>query len=191
MNSPDAIRQRIRLVPGIDAGKRHMMHPFNGRFHPIDYAALDQLVQLILPRIDPSSVDYVLGFPEGGSIPAYVFGRALDRPVVLASRLPLDLPDRITFHQPRANLGTTLHIYGLRPGDRALVVEDELTSGHTVVNAVNALRAAGVKIDQVVALFAIDHPALARRMRAAGVTLQVAVTLAPAYASRALDADPE
>jgi adenine/guanine phosphoribosyltransferase-like PRPP-binding protein len=191
MDFAEAIRQRIRLVPGVDEGKRHLMHPFNGRFHPIDYVALDRLVQSIVPRVDVARVDYVLGFPEGGSIPAYAFARAIGRPVILASRLPLALPERIAFEQPRANLGTTLYIYGLRPGDRALVFEDELTSGHTAVNAVRALRAAGVQIDQVAALFAIDHPALARRMRDAGITLHIAVALPPEYAPRTLDAGPE
>ena len=78
------------------------MHPFNGRFHPIDYTALERLVQALVPRVDVERIDYVLGFPEGGSIPAYAFGRAVGRPVILTSRLPLDLPGRISFEQPGA-----------------------------------------------------------------------------------------
>lgn len=167
------------------------MHPYNGRFHPIDYAALDLLVQSLVPRVDVDRVDYVLGFPEGGSIPAYVFGRAVGRPVILTSRLPLDLPDRIVFEQPGANLGTTQYVYGLRPGDRAMVFEDELTNGHTAVNAVRALRGAGVEIDQVASLFAIDHAALLRRLRAKGITLHVGLMLTTDYAPRALDSGPE
>ena len=72
-----------------------------------------------------------------------------------------------------------------------MVFEDELTSGHTAVNAVRALRAAGIEIDQIASLFAIDHPALARRMREEGITLHVGVMLTTEYAPRALDADPE
>src|SRR5262245_62129850 len=138
--TPKEVKKRIRLVPGMGGTRRHLMHPFNGRFHPIDHAALDALVRAMAARIDVAAVDYVLGFPEGGSIPAYAFGRAVGRPVILASRLPLDLPDRISFEQPQANLGTTHYVYGLERGDRALVFEDELTNGHTVVNAVRVLR---------------------------------------------------
>ena len=191
MDQTEAIRERIKLVSGDGNGKRHLMHPFNGRFHPIDYTALDHLVEALVPRVDVERVDYVLGFPEGGSIPAYAFGRAVGRPVILTSRLPLDLPGRITFEQPGANLGTTQYVYGLRPGDRAMVFEDELTSGHTAVNAVRALRRAGIQIDQIASLFAIDHAALARRMRQEGITLHVGVMLTAEYAPRALDADPE
>jgi hypothetical protein len=88
MDDADAIRQPIRLVPGADGTKRHLMHPFNGRFHPVDHAALDDLVDAMAARIDVTRVDYVLGFPEGGSIPAYAFGRAVKRPVILASGCP-------------------------------------------------------------------------------------------------------
>jgi adenine/guanine phosphoribosyltransferase-like PRPP-binding protein len=191
MDALDSVRQRIRLVAGAGGAKRHLVHPFNGRFHPIDHDALDELIDSMVPRVDVASVDYVLGFPEGGSVPAYAFGRAVRRPVILASRLPLDLPDRISFEQPQANLGTTHYIYGLGPGDRALIVEDELTNGRTAVNAVRALRRAGIEIAQVAALFAIDHPLLWQRMAAEDITLHVGVTLPPTYAPRALDSGME
>ena len=191
MSASDAVRQRIALVSGAGGAKRHLMHPFNGRFHPIDHGALDVLIDAMVARIDVTAVDYVLGFPEGGSVPAYAFGRAVGRPVILASRLPLDLPDRVAFEQPQANLGTTHYVYGLKPGDRAMIFEDELTNGRTAVNAVRALRRAGIEIAQIAALFAIDHPALWRRVGAEGVTLEVGVTLPPSFAPRALDTEVE
>jgi adenine/guanine phosphoribosyltransferase-like PRPP-binding protein len=191
MEELDSVRQRIKLVSGAGGAKRHLMHPFNGRFHAIDHGALDDLIDAMVPRVDVRDVDYILGFPEGGSVPAYAFGRAVRRPVILASRLPLDLPERIAFEQPQANLGTTHYIYGLRPGDRALIFEDELTNGRTAVNAVRSLRRAGVEIGQVAALFAIDHPLLWQRMAAEDVALHVAVTLPPDYAPRALDTGME
>ena len=42
---------------------------------------------------------------------------------------------------------TGKHVYGLSPGDQVIVVEDEVTSGRTVVNCVRALRAAGIHCD--------------------------------------------
>jgi len=189
MDSVDAIRMRIRLVPGADGRKRHLVHPFNGRFCPVDHEALEDLVHAIVPRIDVSAIDYVLGFPEGGSIPAYAFARAVGRLVILASRLPLGLPDAIAFEQPGARLGTTQYLYGLKAGNRVMIFEDELTNGHTVVNAVRALCGAGIEIGQVAALFAIDHPALWRRVEAERLTVHVGVTLPPAYAPRDLETD--
>lgn len=190
MDSAEAIRKRIKLVPASGGGKR-LMHPFNGRFHPVDHRALEDLVVAMVPHTDVARVDYVLGFPEGGSIPAYAFGRAVQRPVLLASRLALDIPDRISFEQPHARLGTTQYLYGLRAGDRVLIVEDELTNGHSTLNAVRALRRAGIEIDEIATLFAIDHPPLWHRMSAERLTLHVGVTLPPDYAPRPLDGGGE
>jgi adenine phosphoribosyltransferase len=189
MNFAEEVRQRVSLVPGAGGRKRHLLHPFNGRFHPVDHAALEALVQAIAPRIDLARVDYVLGFPEGGSIPAYAFARAVDRPVVLASRLSLDRPDTITFEQPHAGLGTTQYLYGLSPGDRVMIFEDELTTGHTAVNAARALRGAGVEIDQIASLFVVDHPALWNRLQSERLALTAGVRLPPEYAPRPLDGE--
>lgn len=190
-DSADTIRRLVRLVPGANGHTRHLLHPFNGRFHPVDHAALEHLVRSLAQRIDVASVEYVLGFPEGGSIPAYAFGRLVDRPVILASRMPLDIADAITFEQPQAGLGKTHYVYGLKAGNRVMIVEDELTNGRTAVNAVRALRRAGIVIDQIATLFAIDHPTLWRRMEAEGLTLHVGVVLPPEYAPRPLDAEIE
>jgi adenine/guanine phosphoribosyltransferase-like PRPP-binding protein len=188
MNAIDAIRERIKLVPGVE-GRRHLVHPLNGRFHPVDHKALDALVQALASRVDLAGVDYVLGFPEGGSIPAYAFARLVDRPLILASRLPLDLPGRITFEQPGARLGTTQYLHGLSPGHHVVIVEDELTSGVSAVNAVRALRAGGVVIGEIAALFVIDHPSLWRRLDAERVTLHATLTLPPEYAPRSIEAE--
>lgn len=185
----DAFRRQVRLVPGLGTGRLHLLHPFNGRFHPIDHAALDSLVGAMAQRIDIAAVDCILGFPEGGSIPAYAFGRAVGRPVLLASRMPLDVPDAITFEQPQAGLGKTHHLFGLRPGDRVMIFEDEMTNGRTAVNAARALREHGLLIDQIATLFVIDHPTLWKRMEGAGLTLHVGVRLPPTLAPRPLDPD--
>jgi len=168
------------------------MHPLNGRFEPVDRPALEALVQTIASRIDRTRVDYVLGLPEGGSIPAYEFGRQVDRPVILASRLRVEMPGTIAFEEPQAHVyGWTTYVYGLKAGDRVMILEDELTNGHSLVSAVHALRRGGIEIDQIGTLLAIDHPGLWRRMLAAGLTLHVGLTLPPAYAPRPIDDSDE
>lgn len=189
MDFAEAIRRRVRLVSGAGGEKRYLVHPLNGRFHPVDYDALGTLVRSLAARVDASAIDYIVGFPEGGSIPAYAFGRAVDRPVILGSRLPIDEPGTITFEQSDAGLGTTHRLHGLKRGDRVLILEDELTNGGMTVNAVRALRQAGVAIDQVATLLAIDHPGLWRRMAGEGLTLLVGVALPTHYAPRPLDGE--
>lgn len=191
MDLTEAIRNRAAVVPNQDSVKAHLIHSLNGRGQPVDVEALDALIVQMAQRIDVSALDCILGIPEGGVVPAYAFARAVGRPLLLAARVMLQLP-AITFEEPHVHANTTraLSFYGLAPGQRVMIVEDELTNGHTAVNAVRALRAAGIVIDQVATLLAIDHPALWRRLEAEGLTLHAGLRLPPQYAPRQPDPAP-
>src|SRR5258706_15829626 len=89
MDLADTIRQRVRLVSGAGGQKPYLIHPPNGRFHPIDYDALEAVVQVLAARIPIHAIDVGVGFPEGGSVPTDPFGRAARRPPVPGSRLPV------------------------------------------------------------------------------------------------------
>lgn len=186
----DALADRVELLDNADRRRRHMRHPLNGRFGPLDHAALEAVVDALARAVDPSRVDCVLGFPEAGAVPAFAFARAIDRPLILSSQLALAVPGVITFEVPGSQLGTVKHLYGLDPGARALIVEDEITTGRTVVAAVRALRAAGVEADEAVALLAVDHPALWRLMAEERIALHVGLRLPPRLAVRPLDGEP-
>ena len=66
------------------------------------------------------------------------------------------------------------HFHGLSPGDNVIVVEDEVSSGQTIVNCVRALRAAGMRCDQVATIYAADDPAMRARVAAEGIRLHAA-----------------
>jgi adenine/guanine phosphoribosyltransferase-like PRPP-binding protein len=191
MDLAEVIRRRATVVPNRDPSKSHLIHSLNGRGQQVDAEALDALVRQMAQRIDVSAVDCILGIPEGGTVPAYAFARAVGRPLLLAARVMLQMP-AITFEEPHvhANTTRTLSFYGLAPGQRVMIVEDELTNGHTAVNAVRALRAGGVVIEQIATLLAIDHPALWRRLAAEGLTAHAGVRLPPEYAPRQPDQAP-
>jgi adenine/guanine phosphoribosyltransferase-like PRPP-binding protein len=135
--------------------------------------ALLALVTELAAGLDASRVGYVLGFPEGGLPPAFALAQVLDRPLVLSTRLRLPLAHVITFEEPYSTVGKTHYIHGLGPGDRVVIMEDEITTGGTVLNAVRALRRAGVEVDAVATLLAIDDPRLWRAMQEEGVALHV------------------
>ena len=60
-------------------------------------------------------------------------------------------------------------------GDHVIVVEDEVSSGTTIVNCVRALRAAGIRCDQVATIYAADDPAMRARVAAEGIRLHAAL----------------
>jgi orotate phosphoribosyltransferase len=53
-------------------------------------------------------------------------------------------------------------------------VEDEVSSGQTIINCVRALRAAKVRCDQVATIYVADNPALRARVAAEGIRLHAA-----------------
>jgi adenine/guanine phosphoribosyltransferase-like PRPP-binding protein len=127
-------------------------------------------------------VDYVVGFPEGGALPAFAFAQITERPLVLSTRLRLSLSPVISFEEPHTSIGVTHHLHGLREGDRVVIIEDEVTSGRTLVNAVRALRGAGVQVDDVGVLLVVDHPALWKLMTDEKVSLHAQARLPAEYA---------
>jgi adenine/guanine phosphoribosyltransferase-like PRPP-binding protein len=186
---PDSVPEQVGLVPNVDGRHRHMSHPLNGRFRPLDHVVLDALVEALATAVDVDRVDYVVGFPEGGSVPAYAFARRIGRPLVVSSVLAVGLP-AVSFTVTDSVQAPTKHIYGLAAGDRVVILEDEITTGRTVIAAARSLRAAGVEIEAVVALLAVDNPALPERMAAEGLPLHVGVRISADRATRPLEPGP-
>jgi adenine/guanine phosphoribosyltransferase-like PRPP-binding protein len=178
------VLKKVSLVLPLNQGRAQLAHRFDGRYEPMNPKELVPLLVELAAAIDVSGVDYILGFPEGGVIPAFAFAQIVDRPLILSTRLALDPPRTISFEEPHSGLGTTHYIRGLHEGDHVVVIEDEVTTGRTVINAVRALRRSGVRIDTVGALLAVDDPGMWQSMSDEQVSLRVRFRLPGEYAAR-------
>jgi adenine phosphoribosyltransferase len=166
---PVGIRGRTRGLLG---------NPLDGRFGgPMNPSTLAEVIARLIERLDLAGVDCVVGFPEGGVIPAYAFAAASNLPLVAGSLHQLNLPGAISFTEQHnaSSQAKIISLYGLAPGSRVIVVEDELTTGRTIVNCVRALRAAEVGCDQVVTIYAVDDPALGACLAEEGIELHAAL----------------
>jgi adenine/guanine phosphoribosyltransferase-like PRPP-binding protein len=146
----------------------------------MDPEDLRPAIEWLARKVDVEGVKYVLGIPEGGYIPAYAFAVETGLRVVLASTWQPRVPGVVSFmeeHQPSFIAGK--HVHGLSAGDHVIVVEDEVTSGRTIVNCVRALRAAGIRCDQVATIYAADDHAMRARVAAEGIRLHVASLCQP------------
>jgi adenine/guanine phosphoribosyltransferase-like PRPP-binding protein len=141
-------------------GTPTITHPLDGRYGAMDPRELAAAVGKLADAMDWKDVDYVLGFPEGGSVPAFAFAHLVGRPLILSTRLEFTFGGAtpIAFREPHSSVGKSHYIHGLAPGDRVVIVEDEVTSGGTLVSVARALRAAEVQIAQVGALLVVDDP---------------------------------
>lgn len=184
--STSEVLDSIAFVPQRD-GRQHLVHGLDGRLRGMRPRELSAFVRDLAAVIDTSRVDYVLGFPEGGTLPAFAFADLVDRPLVVSTRLRLQIDPAISFEEPHSRLGPTHWLFGLRAGDRVVIIEDEVTTGRTVVNAVRALRDAGVLVRDVGTLIAVDTPEMWRRMADADVTLHARLNVPPPSRSPAAE----
>ncbi|MDG4761118.1 phosphoribosyltransferase [Micromonospora sp. WMMD710] len=89
--------------------------------------------------------DLLLGLDAGGIIPTIAVAWASGSQYRLAWKVNLDLPGKLVFHEPHARR-LEVFAYGDFEGLRVLIVDDEITTGLTLANLVEALRAAGADI---------------------------------------------
>lgn len=166
-----ASRARSIAVRGNVRGQ--LFHPLDPRYVRVSTAEMAEVLRDLCRRADLRGIDCVLGFPEGGTPVAYAGADVLGVPLAMSSLKPHQLPNEISFDEPHLTLteGRTHFIYALNPGDRVVIVEDEITTGTTILNAVRALRAAGVHVDDVLVLLIADDPRMLAAIEAEGVSV--------------------
>lgn len=89
-------------------------------------------------------IDFILGLDAGGIIPTLGLAAASGLPYKIAWKLDLPLSGAVRFTEPHA-IRRDVHAYHIEPGQRILVVDDEVTTGMTLVNLAAALRQAGAE----------------------------------------------
>lgn len=95
--------------------------------------------------------DLLLGLDAGGILPTVAVALASGLPYRLAWKLDLDLPHKARFGEPHARR-TDVYTYGDLAGRRVLIVDDEITTGHTLAGLIQVLRDGGARITGVVCL---------------------------------------
>jgi len=128
-----------------DHRKEKLIHPFDGRVLPLAPSLLRENAVRLAEKLSMEGVDYILGFAEGGLIPAYMVSEVTGIPFVGSYRVRLKLENEIHFlecHSERANH----FIYGLQPGNSVIIIEDEITTGQTFFNVIAQLELNGINV---------------------------------------------
>lgn len=121
-----------------DSRNEKLVHPFDGRVIPLHPSLIRPQAHQLAGQLNLTGVDYIVGFAEGGLIPAFAISDVTGIPFVGSYRVRLKLANEIHFveqHSERANH----FIYGLQPGSSVVLIEDEITTGQTMLNVINQL----------------------------------------------------
>lgn len=126
-----------------------VVHRLDGLEAPVAmedvYAAADDLWNRCQARLDHlDRVDFILGLDAGGIIPTLGLAAASGLPYKIAWKLDLPLRGAVRFTEPHA-IRREVHAYHIETRQRILIVDDEVTTGMTLVNLAGALRRAGAE----------------------------------------------
>ncbi|MFH1240010.1 MAG: orotate phosphoribosyltransferase [Candidatus Diapherotrites archaeon] len=115
--------------------------------------------KLVNDKIGSERVDVVAGVATSGIPPAAWLAERMEKPLIYVR---VDAKDH----------GLENRIEGkLDPGKRVLIVEDLISTGGSLINVVNAVRDAGGKVKNCVAIFTYQLPKAKYRFEDADVTL--------------------
>ena len=129
----------------LDKRKLKIIHPFDGRGYPLDIDLWVQESKKLGDQLKRINFDYIVGFAEAGIISALGVANILKKPFVGSYRVKLKEGGEITFLEPHSTRANH-YLYGLKKGDKVIIVEDEITSGDTILNAIRSLNKNGILV---------------------------------------------
>ncbi|WP_432060542.1 phosphoribosyltransferase family protein [Streptomyces sp. S1] len=137
-----------RLSVGATSRRERVIHSLDGLEGPVHPdtlahtgADLWRLLQEQVPG-GLGSVDFLLGLDAGGILPTVSLAGAAHLPYKIAWKLHLPLDGAVRFSEPHA-MRTDVFAYGIAPGQRIVIVDDEITTGRTLADLTRRLREAG------------------------------------------------
>ncbi|MFD4373715.1 phosphoribosyltransferase domain-containing protein [Streptomyces sp. NPDC058486] len=137
-----------RLSVGATSRRERVIHSLDGLEDPVHPdtlahtgADLWHLLQKQVPD-GLDSVDFLLGLDAGGILPTVSLAGAAHLPYKIAWKLHLPLDGAVRFSEPHA-MRTDVFAYGIAPGQRIVIVDDEITTGRTLADLTRRLHEAG------------------------------------------------
>ncbi|XKK40073.1 phosphoribosyltransferase [Nocardiopsis sp. ARC36] len=138
-----------RLDAGPSSRPERVVHDLDGTrsaVSPDQLSAAGHLLWEALRRTVPavSDTDAVLGLDAGGIVPALAVSMVSGLPYKLAWKVRVPLPGAVHFVEGHANR-PNVFAYGITPGHTYVLIDDEVTTGVTLVNLARALRHHGAR----------------------------------------------
>jgi adenine/guanine phosphoribosyltransferase-like PRPP-binding protein len=147
---PFSARVVERLGVGPASRRERVIHSLDGledAVHPNTLSAAGaRLRNRLLAEVPTAldAVDFLLGLDAGGILPTVSLASAAALPYKIAWKLQLPLAGAVRFSEPHA-LRTDVFAYGIAPGQRMVLVDDEVTTGRTLADLTRRLREAGAQ----------------------------------------------
>lgn len=139
------------VVPRLDAGPgsrpERVLHSLDGTRSAVTPTHLADTGRRLWESLqyrfsEATDANALLGLDAGGIVPALAVSLASGLPYKLAWKVRVPLPGTVHFVEGHANR-PNVFAYGIIPGQGYILVDDEVTTGVTLVNLAQALRGQG------------------------------------------------
>ena len=147
------LRESLRDAPVVRFGEyQYFVHPLSDGVPAIDPRLLTEVAQEIA-RVADLDVDKIVTAEAMGIPLATALSLAAGIPFVIIRKRRYGLPGEVVVDQRTGYSKGALHINGLSPGDRVLIVDDVISTGGTLNPVLDALKGMGVVVKDVVIIF--------------------------------------
>jgi adenine/guanine phosphoribosyltransferase-like PRPP-binding protein len=135
----------------------YLRNNLDGRFSKGEPSAAVQVIDAIakqLPPVDEREV--ILGFAEGSTLLAWLLAQARGSLFVSSTKSQRsDYLQKVEFTEDHRAVGTIHYVYPLEKRDQVIMLEDEISTANTIMNAYRALIDFGVQVVGIAAVVEI------------------------------------
>lgn len=182
----DKIAARVIGSRKIDFGTYHyFVWPYKG-IAPMEYQEIDLMVKLLNERL-PTESDLLFTFQTDGEILAIPLALLARKRLVICRDIPYEMPEPLIITQHTRYWTRNLYCEKIEPNTRVVLVEALISTGSTVIEAVQRIRSCGAEVVGVVAVVSkVDYGGEARIQQQTGIVSSVLLRVGELPNSRSL-----
>ncbi|MFC4438407.1 MULTISPECIES: hypoxanthine/guanine phosphoribosyltransferase [Natrialbaceae] len=154
----EPLARSLRAAPIVDRdGYEYFVHGVTDGIPPMEPDVLNAIADGFRERIEFADVDVIVAPEAMGIHHAAALSLATDVPFVVVRKRSYGFPAEVAVHQKTGYGESEFFLNGVDAGDRAVVVDDVLSSGNTIETICEALESADAEIvDVAVVLRRVD-----------------------------------
>jgi len=154
--------------------KYYVITPYTGRLIPTNPSGLQKNARKLASMLDLDGVDYIIGVPNQGLVPAYAVALEAGIKFIAAQNTRLSGQDtEVSFLKPhRIGEERYIYLYGVPRGSKVAIVEEEITTCLSSLNLISALKEYGVEVKDIGAYFFCGQDENLRELEKLGLNLK-------------------
>ena len=159
---------RLTLAPRQgDYRSYYLRNNLDGRFSKGEPSAAVQVVATIAQLLPPvDKPDVVLGFAEGSTLLAWLLASTRGSLFVSSTKSQrTDNLSKVEFSEEHRSIGAVHYIYSLDKNDQVIMLEDEISTANTFLNAYRALIEFGVQVVGIAAVVEVMNFGARKRLK--------------------------